>query len=179
MADEDTTTAEAEENPETQPRKSLVRRALLPGVGAVISASLAVVMAGIVVPPTTEEEEPPKEENLLDLDQFAEPMTIDLGEFKFTLADEGRDGFARIFLAMEFRAVDPSVITSRLENELGIVVQDQMIMHLSGKVSTNLKTTEGKQLLKLELIDVLTPHVFENPQEGVITNLYYKDFLVQ
>ena len=65
------------------------------------------------------------------------------------------------------------------EGELGIVIRDALITRISGKTAGALKTTEGKEILKLELIELLDSLVFPDSREGKVTALFYHDLLVQ
>lgn len=183
MADEDMEPAEGAAPVEATakpPRKSLLKRLLVPSLGCIVSAGLAVAFSAFVLPPAGApgdgDDEVPAE---VDIDSFAPARTVDLGSFQLTLADKDKEGFARIALALEFRAREPVVTEKRLLEDLKVVIQDKLLMHMSGKISSDLKGTEGKNLLKLELMDMLSPIIFPTRDEGVLINLYYKDFLVQ
>jgi flagellar basal body-associated protein FliL len=63
-------------------------------------------------------------------------------------------------------------------------VQDALVTLLSSKVSTELKTARGKEVLKLEILDLMNRVLFsgtdhDHDPQGIVTGVLFTVFLVQ
>jgi flagellar basal body-associated protein FliL len=183
--------AEPEEGAAPPPApKSLLRRALPYLVGGVLSAGLGVT-AGVVTnpvkgagPPGEKGAEKPEEPR----DSFSEPFEIVLPTLITNLADPGASVSGKFVMRLEMR-VSPKLFetkdelvaacTDKSKGKLYARVRDTLVSLFQSKVSTDIKTSHGKELLKLEILEQLSPIVFPDPENGVLTNVYFEEFIVQ
>ena len=152
-------------------------------VGGVLSIGFG-LGSGIVTAPKHEDpsviekhEEPPP----TPLDALQKPFPIVLPSLNVNLADSGA---GRLNLVVEIRAKD---LEKQAEIDAGCAkggalaasVRDALIILLSGKQSSELKTPRGKEILKLEVLDKLKPILFPDPADGAITGIYFDECLLQ
>ena len=164
-------------------RWSLLRRLGIPTLGALASGGLAWFFAGVLYPvaPEAPRNLPPERgglEQIWDLRGFEDETLVEVPTIQVTLADDDHDGMARIQLVLAFRARDPDDIQDRVEKELAVQVRDALTMHISGKYASELRNVSGKELLKLELIDLLDSLLFPGLREGKVTAIYYQEFMI-
>ncbi len=163
-------------------------KALLPYLfGGLLSAGLGVT-AGVVTKP--KHEEPPPDPSASStpatpFDKFGEPHEVVLASQVLNLADPGQSVAGKFQFRLEVR-IKPEAKIDELRaactDKAGkryAKVRDALITLYSSKVSTDIKTAHGKEILKLEMLDVLAPIVFPDPGEGVLTNVIFEEFLVQ
>jgi len=116
------------------------------------------------------------------LDRFLAPHKFALPTLIANLADSGQAVTVKLSLYVEVRAKDQPTLAA-LESDgakggqLYPVVRDALLMLLSSKQSTNLKTPRGRKMLKLEILDQLSPLFFTDQGAGVITGVYFDDLL--
>ncbi len=185
--DDETPEATEEQEPKADGAlsKLLGSKVLLPAIGAVGAVGLSFLFTFVLFPMEATEgaeeeiEEEAEEGSDPDLEGYEPATLVDLPRVQITLADEGREGFLRIELKLEIRAEVTSEVVDGIAGELGIVIRDALITHISGKQSGELKTTEGKEILKLELMELLDSLIFNDERKGKVTGLYFHDLLVQ
>ena len=116
------------------------------------------------------------------LDRFLPPHKFALPKLLANLADSGQPVSIQLSLYVEVRAKDLTT-QAALEmdgakgGQLYPVVRDALLMLLSNKQSTELRTPRGREVLKLEILDRLAPLLFTDPSAGVITGVYFDDLL--
>jgi hypothetical protein len=159
-------------------------------IGGAISAALGVT-AGIVTTPHPVEpthEAPKPEAPVSPFDAFGTPQEVPLKTQILSLGDPGQSVNGRFTIRLEVRLKPGARIEELLaacndpEPKSGrcfAKIKDALGTLFSGKVSTDVKTARGKEILKLEIIDRLAPIVFPDPREGAITNVFFEEFLVQ
>lgn len=158
--------------------RSLVRSALWPVCASVGGTALAALFCLVLFPPPGESESAGAEAGHAEGElSLGEEHSLALPEVVVNLADEGRDAMLRVRLSMHYRAADPEHAAEEITKHT-VALKDAMITHLSGKVTEQVKSSQGKELLKWELIDRLNQIVFPNPSHGKITNLFYEELLV-
>jgi flagellar basal body-associated protein FliL len=169
--------------------KSFVRKVVPYLIGGVISSGLGVT-AGIVTKPkekSHEEEKPAKA--ITPYDQFAEPFVIDLPEVVTSLGDPGQSVNGRFGVHLELRVL-PEINAKKKEfvdalldrskdTSRSAKVMDALNSLFASKLSTDLKTAQGKELIKLDILDLLNPIFFPDSGKGAITNVYIVPFIVQ
>ena len=160
--------------------KSLIRRVLPATCASVLGVVLAVVFCYVVFPPPAEpQDEGDGSEAILDeTENYADPVAIPLPKVVVNLADEGRDVMLKISLSIEFRAESPDVVVTRVSDK-SVEIKDTLITYLSGKISSEIKSSEGKEILKWELINRLTRLLFAEEEDGMVSNLFFEEVLVQ
>lgn len=165
---------------------SAVKKLLPFIVGGTLSIGLGVT-AGIVTKP----EDPPAEVTQkapepepTPLDQLLPAHSIAMPTLIVNLADTSAAVSSKMNLVIKVRVKDEPTQTT-LDGDcakggvLAVPMRDALITLLSGKQSTDLKTPRGKEQLKLEILDKLKPILFPDPSVGVLTDIYFDEFLVQ
>lgn len=98
-------------------------------------------------------------------------VMMDLGTFTVNLADKDADTYARVSITLE---LSDQKVRQELEKRLPIV-KDAIIDVLSSKTSSFVKTPEGRENLRLELIKRINTILIE----GGVRNIYFTEFVVQ
>lgn len=96
---------------------------------------------------------------------------MDLGTFTVNLADKDVDAYARISITLE---LSDQKVRQELEKRLPII-KDAVIDVISSKTSTFVKTPEGRENLRFELIKRINTILIE----GGVRNIYFTEFVVQ
>ncbi|SHK13396.1 flagellar basal body-associated FliL family protein [Thermocrinis minervae] len=98
-------------------------------------------------------------------------VMFDLGSFVVNLADKNADVYAKVSITLEL-----SDEKTRLEVEKRLpIIKDAVIDVLSSKTSTFVKSPEGRESLRLELIRRINTILVE----GGVRNVYFTEFVVQ
>lgn len=98
-------------------------------------------------------------------------VMMDLGAFTVNLADRDVDAYARVSITIEL-----SNEKVRLEVEKRLpIIKDAIIDVISSKTSSFVRTPEGRENLRLELIRRINTILFE----GGVRNIYFTEFVVQ
>ena len=163
-------------------KKVLGHKWTVPLGGAAVSAGLAVALSGVLFPVVDPEAEPEIVEELdpaEELEALGPPVKVPLPKVQVSLADTERDSFARMVLHVEFRSPSAGAIQGAVEGDLAVVLHDAMITYFSDKHYEDFKLPQSKELMKVELIDILDSLLFPDKNEGRVTNVYYEEFLVQ
>ena len=188
-AAEDAKDAAAEGAPAPAPRSRLAR--LLPYlIGGVLSAGLGIT-AGIVTERKKKQHDDAAAESakapVSPFDDFGEPEQIVLELGVLQLADPGQSVAGRFKIFLEVRLKKEGKVrieelrascTDQTKPLFGRI-QDKFITLFRTKVSTDVRTGHGIEILKLEIIEVLNPILFSDPSEGVITDVLLGQFLIQ
>jgi flagellar basal body-associated protein FliL len=156
--------------------------------GTLLSIGLGVTAAIVTAPaepdaPVLREDDVRK---VSPLDEFGEAQQMALPPIVANLADEGQMVAGKFLIHLEVR-LPPEAKFDELQasccdkagGKLYAKVRDALVMLFSGKVSGDLRTPHGKEILKLEILDLLGPVVFDDPGQGALTNVYFEDFLIQ
>ncbi|GIW08383.1 MAG: flagellar protein FliL [Dehalococcoidia bacterium] len=121
-------------------------------------------------------------------DHSALGPTLVLPERVLNLADTGTGRYLKIAAAIEFKPEKDDWYKAsdeerkKKEDEFrktmasrAAVMQDVFIMHISSKRSAELMTSEGKERLKIELLQRLKAVV----KEPEVVNIYFTEFVMQ
>lgn len=156
-------------------------------LGGTISVGLGLTAAIVTRPKATEPAKDGKasESGTPSLDNFEEPTRLVLPFQVVNLADQGATVACRLTIDIEVRTtkenLEPLTVAC-VDSKKGkhyAKIRDAINTLMSGKISTDIKTPRGKELLKLELLSMLAPIVFPEAKEGVVTGIYFEDFVVQ
>ena len=98
-------------------------------------------------------------------------VMMDLGAFTVNLADRDVDAYARVSVTIE---LSNEKVRAEVEKRLPII-KDAIIDVISSKTSSFVKTPEGRESLRLELIKRINTILFE----GGVRNIYFTEFVVQ
>lgn len=98
-------------------------------------------------------------------------VMMDLGAFTVNLADRDVDAYARVSITLE---LSNEKVKREVEKRLPII-KDAIIDVLSSKTSSFVKTPEGRESLRLELIKRINTILLE----GGVRNIYFTEFVVQ
>ncbi|MCP4579109.1 MAG: flagellar basal body protein FliL [Deltaproteobacteria bacterium] len=91
--------------------------------------------------------------------------------FVVNLADAGGKRYLRLGMVLE---LDDVALASEIEEKLP-QVRDKILMLLPSKTFDDIKTFEGKMMLKKEIMNRLNSLL----KEGKVNNLYFEEFVVQ
>ncbi len=98
-------------------------------------------------------------------------VMMDLGVFTVNLADRDTDAFARVSITLE---LSNEKVRQEVEKRLPII-KDAIIDVISSKTSAVVKTPEGRENLRLEIIRRINTILLE----GGVRNIYFTEFVVQ
>ena len=98
-------------------------------------------------------------------------VMYDLGVFTVNLADANTDAYARVAITLE---LSNEKVRQEVDKRLPII-KDAVIDVISSKTSDFVKTPEGRESLRLELIKRLNIILVE----GGVRNIYFTEFVVQ
>ncbi|MCS6997840.1 MAG: flagellar basal body-associated FliL family protein [Aquificaceae bacterium] len=98
-------------------------------------------------------------------------VMMELGVFTVNLADRNVDAFARVAVTLE---LSNEKARQEVERRLPII-KDAIIDVISSKTSSFVRTPEGRENLRLELIRRINTILFE----GGVRNIYFTEFVVQ
>lgn len=156
--------------------------------GTLLSIGLGVA-AAIVTAPAEPAATVLREDDVREvspIDEFGEARQMALPPIVANLADEGQMVAGKFLIHLEVR-LPPDAKFDELQaaccdkggGKLYAKVRDALVTLFSGKVSGDLRTPHGKEILKIEILDLLGPVVFADPDQGALTNVYFEDFLIQ
>ncbi len=98
-------------------------------------------------------------------------VMYDLGVFTVNLADANTDAYARVAITLE---LSNEKVRQEVDKRLPII-KDAIIDVISSKTSDFVKTPEGRESLRLEIIKRLNIILVE----GGVRNIYFTEFVVQ
>ncbi|MCI4453686.1 MAG: flagellar basal body-associated FliL family protein [Thermodesulfobacterium sp.] len=98
-------------------------------------------------------------------------VMVDLGVFTVNLADKGTDAYARVAITLE---LSNEKVKQEVDKRMPII-KDAIIDVISSKTSDFVRTPEGREALRLELIRRLNIILVE----GGVRNIYFTEFVVQ
>jgi flagellar FliL protein len=98
-------------------------------------------------------------------------VMVDLGVFTVNLADKGIDAYARVAITLE---LSNEKVKQEVDKRMPII-KDAIIDVISSKTSDFVRTPEGREALRLELIRRLNIILVE----GGVRNIYFTEFVVQ
>ncbi len=98
-------------------------------------------------------------------------VMVDLGVFTVNLADKQAEVYARIAITME---VSDEKVKAEVERRMPII-KDAVIDVISSKASDFVRTPEGRESLRLEIIRRINAILVE----GGVRNIYFTEFVVQ
>lgn len=98
-------------------------------------------------------------------------VMLDLGVFTVNLADRDVDAYARVSITLE---ISNEKVRQEIDKRMPIV-KDAVIDVISSKTSSFVRTPEGRENLRLELIKRINTILFE----GGVRNIYFTEFVVQ
>ncbi|MEJ5339852.1 MAG: flagellar basal body-associated protein FliL [Aquificaceae bacterium] len=98
-------------------------------------------------------------------------VMMDLGTFTVNLADRDVDAYARVSITLE---LSNEKVRQEVDRRLPII-KDAVIDVISSKASSFVRTPEGRENLRLELIKRINTILFE----GGVRNIYFTEFVVQ
>ena len=98
-------------------------------------------------------------------------VMVDLGVFTVNLADKGTDAYARVAITLE---LSNEKVKQEVDKRMPII-KDAIIDVISSKTSDFVRTPEGREALRLELIKRLNIILME----GGVRNIYFTEFVVQ
>jgi len=96
---------------------------------------------------------------------------VDLGVFTVNLADKGTDAYAKVAITLE---LSNEKVKQEVDKRMPII-KDAIIDVISSKTSDFVRTPEGREALRLELIKRLNIILVE----GGVRNIYFTEFVVQ
>lgn len=202
MADGEKEDAEGERAPDlgaAEPgSKSLLRRLMPWLAGGALSIGLG-AGAGIVQnrhDAAKTGETPDEKKPALPLEKFPVELKLDLGKTIINCADNGQLIACAVTILLEVRtnekwgsgekpklkdAVDP-----KGEGEFSCAgrIKDALVILLSTKMSADLRSARGKEVLKLEILDQMNRILFggldkDKDPQGIVTNVLFTEFVVQ
>ncbi len=98
-------------------------------------------------------------------------VMVDLGVFTVNLADNGTDAYAMVAITLE---LSNEKVKQEVDKRMPII-NDAIIDVISSKTSDFVRTPEGREALRLELIRRLNIILVE----GGVRNIYFTEFVVQ
>ncbi|MCX8075513.1 MAG: flagellar basal body-associated FliL family protein [Aquificaceae bacterium] len=98
-------------------------------------------------------------------------VMMDLGVFTVNLADNDADAYARVAITLE---LSNDKVRVEVDKRMPII-KDAIIDVISSKTSSFVRTPEGRENLRLELIRRINTILFE----GGVRNIYFTEFVVQ
>jgi len=129
------------------------------------------------------------------LDEFPVEVKLELPKQLFNCADTGQMVAGSVTIQLEVRTTEKwghptekaplkEAIDPKSDGKFYGRMKDALVMLLSTKISGDLKTARGKELLKLEILDRMNEILFagtdkEKDPQGVVTRVLFTDFLVQ
>jgi hypothetical protein len=129
------------------------------------------------------------------LDHFPVDVKLELPKQLFNCADTGQMVAGSVTIQLEVRTTErwghpiekpplKDAIDPKSDGKYYGRMKDALVMLLSTKISGDLKTARGKELLKLEVLDRMNEILFaggdaEKDPQGVVTRVLFTDFLVQ
>jgi flagellar basal body-associated protein FliL len=129
------------------------------------------------------------------LDEFPVEVKLELPKQLFNCADTGQMVAGSVTIQLEVRTTDKwghpaekpplkDAIDPKSDGKYYGRMKDALVMLLSTKISGDLKTARGKELLKLEILDRMNEILFsggdkDKEPQGVVTRVLFTDFLVQ
>jgi flagellar basal body-associated protein FliL len=171
------------------------RRLLTYVVSGVLSVGLG-LGAGVVQ--TRRHESKPEEKHVSTdasptLDEFPILMKLELPRQIFNCADTGRVVAASINVELEVRTtadwglpIEKNKLKNAIDPKEGKYygrIRDGLVMLLSTKMSGDLQSARGKEVLKLEILEKMNTILFSGKEKddpkGVVTEVLFTDFLVQ
>ena len=168
-------------------KKSVLRRLTPYAIAGLLSAGLGAT-AGIVTKPK-QHDEPEKKEPagpVTPYDSFGEPFEVTLPPIVSNLADPNQSVSGKFVITLELRiaketekAVQEALAADVEKGSRMVRVKDALLMLFTSKHSTDIKPAHGKEVLKYEIRNSLSPLLFPDPAQGVITNVYFTDFVIQ
>ncbi|MBQ69234.1 hypothetical protein CL689_04140 [Candidatus Saccharibacteria bacterium] len=116
--------------------------------------------------------------NLLSTGGFKAPAYVPMDSLIVNLADKDRERYVQVVLVLE--AGDESAREAL--TQMAPVLRSRAMMVLSRKYAEPLKTSEGKQALTAELMDLVRVSLedanYPNPAEG-IKQIHYSTLVIQ
>ncbi|MSR46811.1 MAG: flagellar basal body-associated FliL family protein [Planctomycetes bacterium] len=151
-------------------------------IGGTVAAGLGAT-AAIVTQPHKHDPEVVQEQHEPEptpLDKLLPPYPIALPQLIAGLAGNGES--ARVNIILEVRLATPegqaAVIASCAKGgAMYAPVRHSLIMLLSGRQASDLRTPRGMEELKLEILDRLKPILFPDPSAGTITGIFFDELL--
>jgi flagellar FliL protein len=113
----------------------------------------------------------PKKEGEEKINPSHVGVMVDLGVFTVNLADKGTDAYARVAITLE---LSNEKVKQEVDKRMPII-KDAIIDVISSKTSDFVRTPEGREALRLELIRRLNIILVE----GGVRNIYFTEFVVQ
>ncbi len=113
----------------------------------------------------------PKKEGEEKISPSQVGVMVDLGVFTVNLADKGTDAYARVAITLE---LSNEKVKREVDKRMPII-KDAIIDVISSKTSDFVRTPEGREALRLELIRRLNIILVE----GGVRNIYFTEFVVQ
>jgi len=113
----------------------------------------------------------PKKEGEQKISPSQVGVMVDLGVFTVNLADKGTDAYARVAITLE---LSNEKVKQEVDKRMPII-KDAIIDVISSKTSDFVRTPEGREALRLELIRRLNIILVE----GGVRNIYFTEFVVQ
>ncbi len=113
----------------------------------------------------------PKKEGEEKISPSQVGVMVDLGVFTVNLADKGTDAYARVAITLE---LSNEKVKQEVDKRMPII-KDAIIDVVSSKTSDFVRTPEGREALRLELIRRLNIILVE----GGVRNIYFTEFVVQ
>jgi len=113
----------------------------------------------------------PKKEGEEKINPSNVGVMVDLGVFTVNLADKGTDAYARVAITLE---LSNEKVKQEVDKRMPII-KDAIIDVISSKTSDFVRTPEGREALRLELIRRLNIILVE----GGVRNIYFTEFVVQ
>jgi flagellar basal body-associated protein FliL len=128
--------------------------------------------------------------------EYPVELKLDLGKTIFNCADNGQLIAGAVTILLEVRTSEKwgtgekpklkDAIDPKTEGEYSCAgrIKDALVILLSTKMSGDLRSSRGKEVLKLEILDQMNRILFggldrEKDPQGVVTNVLFTDFLVQ
>jgi flagellar basal body-associated protein FliL len=112
--------------------------------------------------------------NNLNVAYEVSAYTYTMEEFLVNLSDDGGKRFLKVNLFLGYDTKKKKEMDKELEEKMPIL-RDAIISILRSKKTTDLVSKENLDALKKEVIARINPYF----EYGKVTNIYFKDFLIQ
>jgi flagellar basal body-associated protein FliL len=181
-------------------KKPLLKRLIPYIAGGAVSVALG-IGAGIVSrKPANRNGDTPTTAPAPRLEKFPKKVMVELPELIFNCADTGQMVAGKVNIVLEVQTTEALGKGEKKPHLQDLIdekgggyysrIRDALLNLLSGKVSNDIKTAKGKELLKLEILDQMNRILFspvdegdaemnKEKVEGVVTGVLYTTFLVQ
>jgi len=157
---------EEEEIQETKPKPKLSKKLILLVVSIASTVAILIITIIIVIVMTNK---PEPKESAPPQDEIG--IMVPMRDFLVNLIDYGGRRYLKVTMELE---VDKAAVAKEIENKQTIL-RNYIINVLSSKTFNDIKSVEGKNLLRKNII-IKCNFVLKT---GKVLNVYFNDFIIQ